>query len=84
MRGYESGDSVDPNLQIARYVVWPGQATAYHIGMIKMMELRQRAMDQLGDQFDLQDYHSLVLGNGSMPLQVLEGVVERYIESGRD
>ena len=82
--GYESGDSVDPNLQIARYVVWPGQATAYHIGMIKMMELRQRAMDQLGDQFDLQDYHSLVLGNGSMPLQVLEGVVERYIESRRD
>ena len=45
--GYEPGDSVDPDGQISRYIVWPGQATSYKIGMIKMLELRQRAMDEL-------------------------------------
>ena len=77
--GFERGDSVDPEGQIARYIVWPGQSTSYKIGMIKMLEIRQRAMDQLGDQFDLKEYHSIVLSNGSMPLEVLERVVDNYI-----
>ena len=71
----------DPQQQIARYLVWPGQATSYYIGYLKFMELRQRAMDQLGDQFDLKEFHRVVLSNGSMPLDILESVVNRYISS---
>jgi uncharacterized protein (DUF885 family) len=67
--------------EIARYITWPGQATAYKIGMIKILELRQRAMDQLGDQFDLIEFHNVVLGNGAMPLAVLERVVQDYIDA---
>jgi uncharacterized protein (DUF885 family) len=60
-------------------VVWPGQATAYYVGYLKFLELRQRAMDQLGDQFDLKEFHRVVLSNGSMPLDILESVVNQYI-----
>jgi uncharacterized protein (DUF885 family) len=67
--------------EIGRYIVWPGQATAYKIGMNKILELRQRAMDQLGDQFDLKEFHNVVLGNGSMPLDVFERVVQDYIDT---
>ncbi len=77
--GYESGDIVDPRLQIARYIVWPGQSTAYKVGMLELLELRQRAMDQLGDRFDLKEFHDVVLGNGSMPLEILSRVVDGYI-----
>jgi uncharacterized protein (DUF885 family) len=77
--GYEPGDSVEPAHQIARYIVWPGQATSYKIGMLKILELRQRAMDQLGEQFDIKEFHNVVLSNGSMPLEILERVVEGYI-----
>jgi uncharacterized protein (DUF885 family)/WD40 repeat protein len=82
--GYESGDSVDPEGQIARYVVWPGQATAYMVGQIQIMALRQRAMDRLGDRFDLTEFHRVLLSNGSMPLDVLEQVVDGYIEARLD
>ena len=68
------------NGEVGRYVAWPGQATGYMIGMLKMLELRQRAMDQLGDQFDLKEFHRVVLSNGSMPLEVLEQVVDDYIQ----
>ena len=78
--GFEKGDSVDPEIEIARYIVMPGQATAYKVGMLKMLELRQRAMDQLGERFDLKEFHTIVLSNGSMPLEVLERVVDAYIE----
>lgn len=78
--GYEPGDAVDPQGQIARYIVWPGQATAYKIGMIEMMEVRQRAEDRLGGQFDAKEFHNVVLSNGAMPLEVLERVVDAYID----
>jgi uncharacterized protein (DUF885 family) len=67
--------------EITRYITWPGQALAYKVGMLKMLELRQRAMDQLGGQFDLKEFHNVVLGNGSMPLEILERVVDDYIEA---
>jgi uncharacterized protein (DUF885 family) len=79
--GYESGDSVEPAQEIARYIVWPGQATAYKVGMLKILELRQRAMEQLDDRFDLRDFHRVVLSNGSMPLDVLERVVQDYVDA---
>jgi uncharacterized protein (DUF885 family) len=67
------------NFEIGRYIAWPGQALSYDIGMLKILELRQMAMDQLGDQFDIQNFHNLILGNSSMPLDVLEKVVLDYL-----
>jgi uncharacterized protein (DUF885 family) len=64
--------------EIARYVVWPGQSTAYMIGMLRLLELRQLAQEQLGDDFDLAEFHEVVLGHGSMPLDVLENLVRDY------
>jgi uncharacterized protein (DUF885 family) len=67
--------------EVERYVAWPAQATGYKIGMIKILELRQRAMDQLGDRFDIKEFHNVVLGNGILPLELLERLVNEYIES---
>ena len=69
--------------EIERYIVWPGQATAYKVGMLKILELRQRAMDELGDKFDLRDFHDIVLKNGAVPLDILDRIVNEYISSTR-
>jgi uncharacterized protein (DUF885 family) len=66
-----------------RYSVWPGQATAYLIGMLEILEQRQRAMDALGPQFDLRAFHRAVLSNGAVPLALLDDVVDRYIEAAQ-
>lgn len=63
----------------ARYSVWPGQATAYMVGMLEILRQRQRAMDALGPQFDLKAFHRAVLSNGAVPLTLLDDVVDRYI-----
>jgi len=63
----------------ARYSVWPGQATAYMVGMLKILSERQRAMDALGAQFDLKGFHRALLTNGPVPMALLERVVDRYI-----
>ena len=67
--------------EIERYIVLPGQATAYKVGMMKILELRQSAMDRLGDRFDLRDFHDVVLKNGAVPLDILERLVNEYVES---
>jgi uncharacterized protein (DUF885 family)/WD40 repeat protein len=67
--------------EVSRYIAWPGQATAYMVGMLKITELRQRAMERLGDRFDLAEFHRVVLTNGSMPLEVLEQVVDDYVDA---
>ena len=67
--------------EIERYIVLPGQATAYKVGMMKILELRQKAMDALGDKFDLRDFHDVVLKNGAVPLDILERIVDEYIAS---
>jgi uncharacterized protein (DUF885 family) len=72
---------LDLEFEISRYVAWPGQATAYKVGMLKILELRQKAMDALGDQFDLKEFHRVILGNGGMPLDILEKVVQDYIDA---
>ena len=57
----------------------PGQACAYKIGMLKIVELRSKAQTELGDKFKLTDFHDVVLKNGSMPIAILQRVVEQYI-----
>jgi uncharacterized protein (DUF885 family) len=63
-----------------RYIVWPGQATSYKVGMLKILELRERAKRELGSKFDLRAYHDLVLKNGALPLSLLEENVSAWIE----
>lgn len=64
---------------VERHVVMPGQATAYKIGMNRILELREKARKALGDKFDLRQFHEVVLTNGALPLTVLEGLVDEYI-----
>ncbi|HEY7772614.1 MAG TPA: DUF885 domain-containing protein [Marinagarivorans sp.] len=66
---------------VERYAVMPGQATAYMVGMLKILELRNRAETQLGDKFDIRDLHDIILKNGALPLNVLEQQVEQWIEA---
>ncbi|MGH1374096.1 MAG: DUF885 domain-containing protein [Cellvibrionaceae bacterium] len=66
---------------IERYIVLPSQATAYKIGMLKIQELRQQAEQQLGDKFDIRQYHDLVLKNGPLPLTALEVEVNNWIKA---
>ena len=65
--------------EIERYIIMPGQATAYKVGMNKILELRELAQTELGDRFDIRDFHNVVLTNGSMPLDILEELVQQYI-----
>jgi uncharacterized protein (DUF885 family) len=67
---------------IERYIVMPGQATAYKVGMMRILELRERARGELGDRFDLRGFHGVVLGGGPMPLDVLGEQVDAWIAGG--
>ncbi len=66
--------------EIQRYIVMPGQATAYKIGMIKILELREHAREALGDKFDIKGFHDTILGGGALPLEILERRVDQWIE----
>ena len=66
-------------VEIERYIVWPAQATSYKIGMLKILELRDKAKNKLGDRFDLKKFHSIVLDQGIVPLFILEGLINDWI-----
>ena len=67
--------------EIERYIVIPGQATSYKIGMMKILDVRSKAQQALGDAFSLGEFHDVVLKNGAVPLDILERLVDQYIET---
>ena len=66
---------------MTRYIGWPGQATAYKIGELKILELRAAAKEALGDDFDIREFHDTVLGAGSLPLDALEARIMAWIDA---
>jgi len=69
----------DVEKEIERYFLWPGQATGYKIGMLKILELREHAKKELGDKFDIRQFHDVVLTNGAVSLTTLEELVNNWI-----
>ncbi len=70
--------------EVRRYIVMPGQATAYKIGMIRIQELRAKAEEELGESFDIRGFHDTVLGGGSVPLSILEKRVDQWIAQSKE
>ena len=68
-------------VEIERYIVWPAQATSYKMGMLKILELRDRAINKMGDKFDLKKFHYLVLNQGIVPLFILEDLIDEWIKA---
>ncbi|MBO9488820.1 DUF885 domain-containing protein [Endozoicomonas sp. G2_1] len=69
---------------VERHIVMPSQATAYKVGMLKILELRQKAKDALADKFDIRQFHDVILSQGPVPLNVLEDMVNQYIDTTKN
>ncbi|GAB3472198.1 DUF885 domain-containing protein [Massilia terrae] len=81
-KGWTREQSIDYGInkeEIERYIAWPGQANAYMVGMLRILELREKAKNELGPKFSLPAFHDVVLRTGSVPLDVLGEVVDRWI-----
>jgi len=78
--GYSESEAKN---QVERYMVWPGQALGYKIGALKIIELRQRAQAALGSKFSLPAFHAIVLGDGTLPLSLLEAKVDGWIAENK-
>ena len=70
---------LDINNEVDRYIAWPGQALAYKIGQLKILELRNKAEKMLGDKYDIKEFHDEVLKRGSLPLDLLEYYIDEWI-----
>jgi len=71
---------LDIENEVDRYIAWPGQALAYKIGQLKILELRNKAEKKLGDKYDIKDFHHEVLKRGSLPLDILEFYINEWID----
>lgn len=76
---HSSQDEPDVQAETDRYITWPGQALAYKMGELKILELRTRAKKELGDQFDIRAFHDTILDGGALPLDVLEARTNAWI-----
>ena len=72
------------NTEVDRYISWPGQALSYKIGEIKIRELRKKAKDQLGNKFDIRDFHEVILSQGTVTLSILEERINKYINKTKN
>ena len=70
----------DVTTEVERYIVMPGQACAYYLGYLRMLDLRKKAESALGEAFDLRDFHDVIINNGSLPLPLLADVVNEYVD----
>ena len=75
---------LDIENEVDRYIAWPGQALAYKIGQLKILELRQKSEKELGDKYDIKDFHHEILKRGSVPLDILEDYINEWIENTLD
>lgn len=82
-RAHSSEDEPGIQAETDRYIAWPGQALGYKIGQLKILELRERAKQQLGVAFDIRGFHDLVLSGGALPLDMLEARVDGWIAANR-
>ena len=80
MKSKTGMSDTEVRVEIERYLVWPGQALSYKVGMIKMLELRNKAMNALGDKFDIKKFHSAILDHGIPPLFIVEQKIDEMIE----
>jgi uncharacterized protein (DUF885 family) len=81
-KGWTRQQAIDYGIgaqEVERYVAWPGQANAYMVGMLRILELREQAKRELGDKFSLPAFHDVVLKNGSVPLDVLGEIIQRWV-----
>ena len=83
MKSITGMSDTEVRVEIERYIVWPGQALSYKVGMLKMLELRDKAMNELGDKFNIKDFHSAVLDHGNPPLFIVEEMVNKMIEEAK-
>ena len=83
MKSYTGMSDTEVRVEIERYIVWPGQALSYKVGMIKILELREKAMNELGDKFNIKDFHSAVLDHGNPPLFIVEEMVNKMIKDAK-
>ena len=67
--------------EVDRYINWPGQALAYKMGQLKMLELRKMSQKELGEKYDVREFHDVLLGSGALPMQVLEEKIKSYIKN---
>ncbi len=80
MKNTTGMSDTEVRVEIERYIVWPGQATSYKMGMLKILELRAKAQDALGDKFDIKQFHTIVLDQGIVPLFILEDIINEWIK----
>ena len=81
MKNTTGMSDTEVRVEIERYIVWPGQATSYKMGMLKILELREKAKEALGDKFDIRKFHTIVLDQGIVPLFILEDIIDDWIMS---
>ena len=84
MKSITGMSDTEVRVEIERYIFWPGQALSYKVGMIKILELREKAKNELGEKFNIKDFHSAVLDHGNPPLFIVERMVDKMIADAKN